>query len=276
VAEDARRSIPVRRSGDLAAELTDQVAVEEPLQIRVAFGSAGEPPEDLLVTMRTPGADAELVRGFLYAEGLLDRAADVLGESRDDPPGNVLTLSLDAALRPRFANRRRDFYATAACGVCGKASIEALQRRVRHPGGSSGWSIATPALAALPEALLARQPAFARTGGMHAAALFDCDGAISAVREDVGRHNAVDKLVGAALLAGTLPLIRSGLFVSGRVSFEIIEKASMAGCPLVASVGAPTSLAVDAAWEAGVTLVGFVRGGRFNIYSLPARITPGS
>jgi FdhD protein len=167
------------------------------------------------------------------------------------------------------------FAATAACGICGQASLDALRARARLPVDGGRLSLSAGRLAALPDALAARQTAFASTGGLHAAALFDATGALAAVREDVGRHNAVDKLVGAALIAGTLPLANTGLLVSGRVSFEIVEKARMAGCPLIAAVGAPTSLAVDAAWESGITLVGFLRDGRFNVYSVPTRIALG-
>jgi FdhD protein len=276
VVDHARRSVPVRRSGAGAAETTDWVAVEEPLQLRVGFDDGDTGSHDLLVTMRTPGHDAELARGLLYSEGLVDAAADIVDLVTAPADPNVLVLTLRAVLRERLPDRQRSFYASAACGVCGTASVGFLGLAPNVREAVPSIQVAASRLAALPAALLERQPAFSSTGGLHAAALFAVDGAIRAVREDVGRHNAVDKLTGAALAAGELPLADSGLFVSGRVSFEIIAKAHRAGLALVCSVGAPTSLAVDAAWECGITLVGFLRDGRFNIYSVPTRVDTAS
>lgn len=274
---EPRKQVPVRRlaAGD-ARDSSDWVAVEEPLEIRVSFGAAAD-GESLLVTMRTPGHDEELARGFLFSEGLIDKPEDVLGFAVADPAeaaGNVLQVKLQPALRERFVDVRRNFYANSACGVCGKASLEALRVRAHLEVRGDELRIPAATLLALPAGLAARQPSFAATGGLHAAALFDADGALGEVREDVGRHNAVDKLVGAALRDGRLPLANLGILVSGRASFEIVEKARMAGCPLVAAVGAPSSLAIDAAWDGDITLVGFLRDGRFNVYSVPERVLP--
>ena len=274
--DHARRSVPVRRSAAGATETTDWVAVEEPLQLRVGFDDGDTKSHDLLVTMRTPGHDAELARGLLYSEGLVDAASDIVDLVTAPADPNVLVLTLRAVLRERLPDRQRSFYASAACGVCGTASVGSLGLAPNVRDAAPSIQVAASRLAALPAALLERQPAFSSTGGLHAAALFAVDGAIRAVREDVGRHNAVDKLIGAALAAGELPLADSGLFVSGRVSFEIIAKAHRAGLALVCSVGAPTSLAVDAAWECGITLVGVLRDGRFNIYSVPTRVDTAS
>lgn len=279
VPEPSSRRVPVRRfAGGEARDDTDQVAVEEPLEIRVAFPGGPVDGESLLVTMRTPGHDEELARGLLFAEGLIAETGDVTGFVVGDPGegrGNRLTLVVREALRERLASSRRGFYVNSSCGICGKASIEALGARARFALAPGEPRMAAAMLAALPAALAAHQPAFTATGGLHAAALFGPDGGILDVREDVGRHNAVDKLVGAALRDGRLPLAGMGLMVSGRASFELVEKARMAGCPVLAAVGAPSSLAVDAAWECGITLVGFLRDGRFNVYAAPNRVSPG-
>jgi len=275
VAEEIQK-VPVRRLADgLLQDGDDWVAVEEPLEIRTSFPEEGVAAESLVVTMRTPGHDEELARGLLFSEGLIDEAADVLEFIVADPgegAGNILELSLRAKLRGRFAGAPRRFYTNASCGICGKVSIEALRARARLEVRGDGLRLTPARLLALLPALAARQETFTATGGLHAAAVFDADGAIFEVREDVGRHNAVDKLVGAALRDGRLPLNDCGILVSGRAGFEIIEKARMAGCPLVAAVGAPSSLAVDAAWDCGITLVGFLRDGRFKLYSNPGRI----
>lgn len=277
---NSRRRVPVRRaSGDGQSDDLDQVAVEEPLEIRVAFPESGVEPKSLVLTMRTPGNDEELAGGFLFTEGLIDAAADVLGIAVPDgetATGNVVTISVRAGLRERFDKAGRSFYTNSSCGICGKASLDALRARARLEVHGDKLRVSSATLLRLPETLATRQPTFAATGGLHAAALFDVNGVIIDVREDVGRHNAVDKLVGAALRDGRLPFWNLGILVSGRASFEIIEKARMAGCPLVAAVGAPSSLAIDAAWESGITLVGFLRDGRFNVYATPARVLAGS
>lgn len=272
----SRRNVPIRRAAGAALrDDIDRVAVEEPLEIRVGFAGEDRPPESLVVTMRTPGHDTELARGFLFTEGLIGSAADLLA-LRPGPPDaggdNVIEVELRAGLQERFRHLRRNFLTNSSCGICGKASLEALRARATLAVRGDELRVPTRLLLGLPSALLARQPTFAATGGLHAAALFDAAGTILDVREDVGRHNALDKLIGAALAADRLPLWNTGILVSGRSSFEIIEKARMAGCPMVVAVGAPSSLAIEAAWESDITLVGFLREGRFNVYSVPARI----
>jgi len=240
----------VERDGAL-----DEVAVEEPLEIRVD----GEP---LAVTMRTPGHDEELAAGFLWGEGLLDGPPRV-GPSAD-LAANVVEVAGPLAREPG----RRRFYTTSSCGVCGKGALEEVA--VAAPPAASGPVIARALLAALPERL--RQPDFARTGGMHATGLFDVAGELLCVREDVGRHNAMDKVIGRMLLDGALPLHDRVLCVSGRLSFELVQKAAMAGAPILVGVGAPTSLAVSLAGEQGMTLAGFARGDRVNVYAGPERV----
>ncbi|HEY2747049.1 MAG TPA: formate dehydrogenase accessory sulfurtransferase FdhD [Polyangia bacterium] len=251
------------------ADADDELAVEAPLEIRVN-GKA------LTVVMRTPGPgneDEELARGFLYAESLVDGAADIVAIARPpaltgDEVGNVI----DVTLRPgaRVPAGERLFYASSSCGVCGKNAISAL--RVRAPLVSSALAVSPATLAALPDRLRAAQPLFARTGGIHASGLFDADGALELAREDVGRHNALDKIIGWALERGRLPLVDRLLVVSGRVSYEIVQKAIAAGLPLIAAVGAPSTLAVELAEEFAVTLVGFVRDGGMNVYTHGDRV----
>jgi FdhD protein len=223
--------------------------------------------------MRTPGPtdDEELVRGFLYSEGLIARAADVVSLSRPerltgDEVGNVIEVELSGEA-PRL---ERVFYASSSCGVCGKSSISSLA--VHAPAVSSSLRVTRAVLASLPDQLRAAQPVFAETGGLHASALFDPTGTLVAAREDVGRHNALDKLIGWALGAGRLPLADVLLVVSGRVSYEIVQKAIAAGLPLVAAVGAPSSLAIDLAEQFGLTLVGFVRADAMNVYTHRERL----
>lgn len=253
------------------ARREDALAVEEPLEIRLAGG-------EVAVTMRTPGHDVELALGFLFTEGIIHDLAEVHSVAccqTDDPAteGNVINVNpVDPALADP-ARWRRNFYASSSCGVCGKASIEAIHTRA--PAVRSGGRIGPSTLYRLSTELRAAQTVFGQTGGLHAAGLFDVDGRLLFLREDVGRHNAVDKVIGAALQAGTLPLDQHILLVSGRASFELVQKALMAGIPLLAAVSAPSSLAVDLARSAGMTLVGFLRShgsGRFNVYSGQERI----
>ena len=237
-------------------ETQDVVAVEEPLEIRIN----GVP---VAVTMRTPGHDEELALGFALSEGLRPERARV----PDDLAAN--TVELDA---PGFdpARLARSFYTSSSCGVCGKGALEAVA--VEAPRIGSGLTISAKVVAALPDQLRAAQPAFEATGGIHAPGLFDEHGTLLCLREDVGRHNALDKVIGWAFRAGLLPLDRSILCVSGRLSFELVQKAAVAGCPLLVAVGAPSSLAIELARDRGVTLCGFVRGGRLNLYSEPWRL----
>jgi FdhD protein len=237
-------------------ETQDVVAVEEPLEIRIG----GTP---VAVTMRTPGHDEELALGFALSEGLRPQGA----HPSADLAAN--TVELDA---PGFdpARLARSFYTTSSCGVCGKGALEAIA--VEAPRVESDLQLAAALVASLPDRLREAQPAFEATGGLHATGLFDEHGALLCLREDVGRHNAMDKVIGWAFGEGRLPLDRAVLCVSGRLSFELVQKAAVAGCPLVVAVGAPSSLAVELARDRGVTLCGFVRGGRVNVYTEPWRV----
>lgn len=253
--------------GGPAEEREDQLAVEEPLEIRLG----GRPTT---VIMRTPGADQELARGFLFTEGLIGRAEDLRSIARPEglkpeEVGNVLDVTVAPPL-VRARPFQRNFYASSSCGVCGKASLQAVEVHARPV--TSTVRVSRAVIAGLPERLRAAQAVFARTGGLHAAGLFDEHGALLCVREDVGRHNAVDKVVGWALEAGRLPASGAVLQVSGRTSFEILQKAIVAGVPIVSAVSAPSSLAVKLAERFGVTLVGFVRAGAMNVYAHGARI----
>ncbi|MGE0431662.1 MAG: formate dehydrogenase accessory sulfurtransferase FdhD, partial [Planctomycetota bacterium] len=257
----------------------DTLAVEEPLEIRLVHGPARD-SASISITMRTPGHDAALAVGFLVSEGIVRRASDVLravhcGRPTSVPEAatNVIRVELAPDVVVDLARLQRNVYTTSSCGVCGKSSLDALAVVAPPDLPPTTPRVRVDTIAALPDALRAAQTVFARTGGLHAAALFAADdGALQAVREDVGRHNAVDKLVGEQLLAGRLPLSAHGLFLSGRASFELMQKALMAGIPLVAAVGAPSSLAVELAVAHGITLCGFVRDGRFNVYCGDHRI----
>jgi FdhD protein len=249
----------------------DRLATEEPMEIRVE--EPGAEQRSIAVTMRTPGHDFELAVGFLFTEGLIGGQADVrsvryCAVPREEQHYNVVSV---VAARPLPAvQSQRNFYATSSCGVCGKASLEMID--VQCAAIADGPIVDAATLTALPDRLRAVQSVFDRTGGLHAAALFDPDARLLVSREDVGRHNAVDKLVGSRLLAGELPLSDRILLVSGRASFEIIQKAATAGIPIVCAVSAPSSLAVDAARRFGITLVGFLRDQRFNVYTRAERI----
>ncbi|SDP62046.1 FdhD protein [Actinopolyspora xinjiangensis] len=272
---------PVRRIGP-NGETTrpDTLAAEEPLEIRLD----GKP---LTVTMRTPGHDVELTHGFLLTESVITARDDVAAARYCDSPGpdgrntyNVLDVHL-AAHVPRPDNSvERNFYTTSSCGVCGKAALDAVRLRSAHPPESDETRIGTETLVGLPEKLRAAQRVFDTTGGLHGSGLFDATGELLAAREDVGRHNAVDKVLGWALLDGRTPLRSSVLMLSGRASFELVQKAAMAGVPLIAAVSAPSSLAVELAEEQGITLIGFLRGCSMNVYSRAERLvvteTPGS
>lgn len=249
----------------------DWLAIEEPLEIRA--GGPGERPTSVAVTMRTPGDDPELAVGFLVTEGLVHAREEVVS-SKSCAPGrlggacNVVQVLLSHAFDG--SSLKRNFFATSSCGVCGKATLE--QVAVRSTPVGPGPVVPRSVVCGLPNTLRGAQAAFERTGGLHAAGLFDVDGALVAVREDVGRHNAVDKLIGRAFLDGDWPLSGKVLMVSGRTSFEILQKAAVAGIPIVCAVSAPSSLAVSVADRLGMTLVGFLRGSNFNIYTHPGRI----
>ena len=235
----------------------DELAVEEPLEIRVNG-------EAIAVTMRTPGHDEELSIGFLRSEGI--RA--VSAHPTDDLAANTIDVEIegDFDLEPL----RRNFYTSSSCGVCGKGALEAVA--VEAPRVESGLEVPAAVVAELPNQLRAAQPAFAATGGLHATGLFDVDGRLLVAREDVGRHNAFDKVVGRAFLDGLLPLADKVVCVSGRLSFELVQKAAVAGAPVVVAVGAPSTLAVELARDRGITLCGFVRDGRVNVYTEPGRV----
>jgi FdhD protein len=242
--------LPTRHEED------DVVAVEEPLEIRIG----GEP---VAVTMRTPGHDEELALGFCLTEGLRPVAARL----PDDLGANTVDVEATGFDPERL---RRSFYTSSSCGVCGKGAIEAVQ--VAAPRVESRLTVEEAVIASLPERLLSGQSAFAATGGVHATGLFSADGDLMCVREDVGRHNALDKVIGRAFVDGLLPLSDSVLCVSGRLSFELVQKASIAGCPVLVAVGAPSSLAVELGADRGLTLCGFVRDGRVTVYTEPWRI----
>jgi FdhD protein len=254
---------------------SDRLATEEPLEIRLLVGRSRR---TAAVTMRTPGADFELAAGFLYGEGVVAGPGDIVGMSYCTDPGidseqrfNIVNVALAPHVAPDLAPLERHFLTTSACGVCGKASLDALRVRSAALAGTSP-RIDPGTLTGLPGRLRAAQGLFEVTGGLHAAGLFDAGGNLVAAREDVGRHNAVDKLLGWALMAGRLPLAESIVLVSGRASYEILQKCLAAAVPVVCSVSAPSSLAVSLAEQFGMTLVGFLRGERFNIYAGAARI----
>lgn len=269
----------------------DAVATEEPLEIRlrstgvkegvipvVSRRAQANGERTIAITMRTPGSDLELAAGFLYGEGVVRRRSDILSLARpedieleDTKRQNIVIVELSSGVIPDFQALERHFYTTSACGVCGKTSLESLKIQ-GAPRISAGPPVPPDVLYSLPEKLQAQQSVFARTGGLHASALFDGEGRLIAVREDVGRHNALDKLIGWALLEDRLPLSGHIVMVSGRSSFEILQKCLMAGVPIVCAVSAPSSLAVDVAREFGITLVGFLRGHHYNIYANPERI----
>ena len=256
-------TLPIHKIDDGVREAAqDLVAVEEPLQIRL-----GE--RDIAITMRTPGHDRELAAGFLFTEGIL-RDASQIAEITADEKG-AIQVHLADGVQIDF-DLARNFYVTSSCGVCGKSSIDALRASGCPTLHHNQTRIDARILPELPRKLREAQAVFDRTGGLHAAGVFDATGKLIELREDVGRHNAVDKLVGAAFLENRLPLGEHILMLSGRISFELVQKALMAGIPIVAAVGAPSSLAVETALRFGMTLVGFLRGERFNVYAGNARL----
>ena len=266
----------LRLDDGVGAHRPDSLAAEEPLEIRVG----GRP---LTVTMRTPGDDFDLARGFLVSEGVVTSAEDVtsirycagatVGGANTY---NVVDVILDDAVPAPDASLERNFYTTSSCGVCGKASLDAVRTVSRWSVDADPVRLSATTISTLPDTLRAAQRVFDRTGGLHAAGLFDADGTLSCVREDVGRHNAVDKVIGEQVLAGHVPLADHVLQVSGRLSFEIVQKAAVAGIPIVSAVSAPSSLAVEAGERFGMTLVGFVRDERLNVYTHPERLIASS
>ncbi|MGY1635133.1 formate dehydrogenase accessory sulfurtransferase FdhD [Geodermatophilus sp. SYSU D00742] len=266
------RTPVLRIRGSAHTTRPDTVAAEEPLEIRLS----GTP---LAVTMRTPGHDFDLVHGFLLTEGVIGSSDDVLGLRYCDSVDadgrntyNVVDVDLAPGVEPPDTALDRNFYTSSSCGVCGKASIDAIRTRTRHDVAADATRLALGTLLVLPDRLRAAQQVFDKTGGLHAAGLFTAAGELVALREDVGRHNAVDKVVGDAVREGRLPLAGHVLMVSGRASFELTQKAAMAGIPFLAAVSAPSSLAVELAADVGITLVGFLRGDGCNVYTRPDRL----
>lgn len=268
-------------------EFDDLLAVEEPLEIRLAFTEDGKLVHKAVsITMRSPGHDGELAAGFLFTEGILAspdqvkqirhcglkiRKAKGVIDRVSALNSNTIRVELAEGVSVDLKRLERHFYTSSSCGVCGKSSIEALRSNVEKLA-DDGFSIRPDVVCALPEKLLAEQTSFAKTGGLHASALFSAGGELEIIREDVGRHNALDKVIGARFLAGEMPLDHKILVVSGRASFELVQKALVAGIPVMAAVGAPSSLAVELAREYGMTLIGFLRDGRFNVYSGEQRL----
>jgi len=279
-----RRRILRYAVGSPPAHREDVVAVEEPLQIRLsalASGPIAAAPRDLTVTMRTPGHDFDLVAGFLVGEGIVRRPDDIAmmrycagTNEAGEQTFNVVDVTLGPGIPLPGADIERQVLTTSACGICGTTSIDQVRKALPPDlaDRSGSWRVSVAVLLALPDALRTAQGLFAKTGGVHAAGVFTTAGEALCVREDVGRHNAVDKVVGWALREGRLPLRETVLQVSGRASFELVQKAALAGIPVLAAVGAPSSLAAELADELGVTLIGFSRGQSFNVYTHPGRV----
>jgi FdhD protein len=269
----ADKQVPVKRSSGISE--SDSVAVEEPLEIRIGHGPLeNRDHQAVAITMRTPGHDEELALGFLFSEGIISSGEQVraVAPCGDSPQDNAVRVELAETVDPDLDRLQRNFYTTSSCGVCGKQSLEALRSQSLYPINPQGFSLAASAMTKLPEQLRRQQEVFSHTGALHAAASFDQNGQILAVREDVGRHNALDKLIGSCLQADQLPMAEYGILVSGRASFELAQKAMMAGCPMLVAIGGPSSLAIDTAQEFGLCLVGFLRAGQYNIYTSPQRV----
>jgi FdhD protein len=279
MAESSIKRVAVIKVKDLeSVDTFDALAIEEPLEIRLEYGLAGDRMvQNISVTMRTPGHDAELASGFLFTEGIVRNLADIANIDHcfiacAENKENVIQVSLKEGVMPHLQNTERNFYTTSSCGVCGKGSINAIRTVSNFSQTKDDFQIDSELLYQLPDILSRHQAVFADTGGLHASALFSRDRNLLLVREDVGRHNALDKLIGAALGKNWLPLNKSILLLSGRASFELVQKAAMAGINIIASVGAPSSLAVQLAEEFNITLAGFLRNQRFNIYTAAHRI----
>jgi FdhD protein len=258
----------------------DLLAIEEPLEIRIGFGALDDRQQkSLSVTMRTPGHDFELASGFLFTEGIIQNFDQIesikycedVGKQEEKEKENVVRIELKPEVKLDFEKLQRHFYTSSSCGVCGKSSIDSV--RVSCKKLNDNFSIPSSVVHKLPETLRKAQQVFEYTGGLHAVGLFNAKGELILLREDVGRHNALDKVIGAMLFKKEVPLSNYILMVSGRASFELVQKAAVAGVPILSAVGAPSSLAVDLAKEFGMTLLGFVRDQRFNIYCGDERIT---
>lgn len=279
MSEKSTITLPITKvHSAISADTSDSLAIEEPLEIRLEYGPAQQRQiQNVSVTMRTPGNDAELAVGFLFTEGIITHATKVAEVNHcfiacAENKENVIQVSLNNEVVPELKNTERNFYTTSSCGVCGKGSINAI-RTVSPFLQQADENVINPELLhKLPGILSTHQEVFSSTGGLHACALFNLTGELILVREDVGRHNALDKLIGAAFNNNRLPLNQSVLLLSGRASFELVQKAAMAGITIIAAVGAPSSLAVQLAQEFNITLVGFLRNNRFNIYNAAHRI----
>ena len=251
----------------------DNLAVEEPLEIQLQYGSKDNlMHKSISVTMRTPGNDEELAIGFLFTEGIIQPQNQIAKVKANAFSSNKILVTLGNEEQPALQKTERNFYTTSSCGVCGKSSIEAIRTRSFYVNTKDEIYLNADLFYRLEDALKEQQAIFESTGGLHASALFDLHGNFIMLREDVGRHNALDKVIGAAFLNGQLPLSDTILLLSGRASFELVQKAAMAGIKIVAAVGAPSSLAVELAKDSGITLIGFLRNKRFNIYSGEHRI----
>ena len=277
----SKRSFPIKVitiSNQKKSEHQDHLAVEEPLEIQLEYGDINDRQrKSISITMRTPGHDIELAKGFLFTEGIIQsfdeiKSAEIVEQWNQYEEGNIVLVSLIENINIDFQKLERHFYTSSSCGVCGKSSIDAvsINSKIPLPVGKPHFEVTK--IHQFPEMLRKLQTVFEETGGLHAAALFDQEGNLKLLREDVGRHNAVDKLIGAAIDRNLFPLHNFLILVSGRASFELVQKSLIAGIPILAAVGAPSSLAVQLAEESGMTLLGFVREKRFNIYSHPERI----
>lgn len=271
--DEKQQHIALQRfENGILTQTNDAVSVEEPLEIRVEFGPMdNRKVQSLSITMRTPGNDAELAAGFLFTEGIIHKKEEVLSAKHVQTlPGvssNYIQVSLSPDLAFNPTQLQRNFYTTSSCGVCGKSSLDSVKTQMPEKSGKSMPSLSPELILSLPKILREKQETFESTGGLHASGLFDTQGNLLLLLEDVGRHNALDKLIGRALMSGNTPLDEHILLLSGRASFELMQKAGMAGIPIVCAVGAPSSLAVECAKEFGITLIGFLRENRFNIYN---------
>jgi FdhD protein len=256
------------------SDFSDQLAIEEPLEIRLAYRNGEKHVrKSISVTMRTPGRDEELAVGFLFTEGIIQNASQIRNVKAGLLEENTVLVTLNDWELPVLSSSERNFYTTSSCGVCGKASIDAIKTVSAYSARHDQISVNSHIFLALVDELEKQQTIFESTGGLHASALFELNGSFVTLREDVGRHNALDKVIGSMFLKNTLPLADKILLLSGRASFELIQKAAMAGIKIVAAVGAPSSLAVQLAQESGITLIGFLKNDKFNIYTGWERIT---
>ena len=254
-------------------EVDDELAIEEPLEIQLVYSTPnGRMQKNISVTMRTPGNDEELAIGFLFTEGIIKHATDISAIQHLPSDMNRVLVTLVENIIPSLNSAERNFYTTSSCGICGKGSIEAINVTAAFPSTSDAISIPASLLYSLPDLVKKEQQVFQNTGGIHASALITFTGEVVQVREDVGRHNALDKIIGNRFLKSQLPLNNNILFLSGRSSFELVQKAFMAGIKIIVAVGAPSTLALEMAKECGITLIGFLRGEKFNIYTGAQRI----